>query len=134
MRYTELVAVLNFIYHGEVNVAQEELNTFLGIAEDLKIKGLSQNTNSKKEINNKNEEMVKKNLPKSNTSPAIKKVKSLAPTPNISVQYNHCQNDEIEEIIPVKTEPHSSTLAALDPSQPEPSFGSQSEQSSGGEQ
>ena len=49
VKYADLVAVLDFMYHGEVNVAQEELSTFLGIAEDLKIKGLSQkppNTNS----------------------------------------------------------------------------------------
>jgi hypothetical protein len=31
----------DFIYHGEVNVAQEELNSFLSAAEDLQIKGLS---------------------------------------------------------------------------------------------
>ena len=64
---------------------------------------------------------MKKNLPKRNTSPAIKKVKSLASTPNISAQYNECQNDEIEEIIPVKTEPvenlntHGSIIAAPTP-------------------
>ena len=34
--------VLDFIYNGEVNVAQEDLNSFLTAAEDLKIKGLTQ--------------------------------------------------------------------------------------------
>jgi len=43
VKFKELQAVLNFMYHGEVNVAQEELNTFLAVAEDLKIKGLTQN-------------------------------------------------------------------------------------------
>ena len=32
------------MYHGEVNVAQEDLNTFLAVAEDLQVKGLTQNT------------------------------------------------------------------------------------------
>jgi len=41
VKFPDLVAVLNFMYHGEVNVAQEELNTFLRIAEDLKVKGLT---------------------------------------------------------------------------------------------
>ena len=84
----------------------------------MKIKGLSQNTTtSKKEKDANNEEMVNRNVPKKNASPTIKKVKSLAPTPNISAQYNDCQNDEIEEIIPVKIEPvenintHNSTLS-----------------------
>ena len=44
VKYADLVAVLDFMYHGEVHVAQDELNTFLGIAEELKIKGLTQNT------------------------------------------------------------------------------------------
>merc|ERR1712106_26001 len=42
VRYESVLAVLNFMYHGEVNVAQEELNTFLSVAEDLKVKGLTQ--------------------------------------------------------------------------------------------
>ena len=30
------------MYHGEISVAQEELNSFPTVAEDLKVKGLSQ--------------------------------------------------------------------------------------------
>ena len=41
VKYSDLVSVLNFMYHGEVNVAQEELNSFLAVAEDLKVKGLT---------------------------------------------------------------------------------------------
>ena len=37
--------VLDFMYHGEVNVAQEELDKFLEVAETLKIKGLTQGSN-----------------------------------------------------------------------------------------
>ena len=33
VKLTELHAVLNFMYQGEVNVAQEELNSFLAVAE-----------------------------------------------------------------------------------------------------
>merc|ERR1712050_719514 len=43
VKYSDLQSVLNFMYHGEVNVAQEELNSFLAVAEDLRIKGLTQN-------------------------------------------------------------------------------------------
>merc|ERR1719270_2649266 len=39
-----MLAVLNFMYQGEVNVAQEELNSFLAVAEDLRVKGLTQST------------------------------------------------------------------------------------------
>ena len=40
--FPDLEAVINFIYHGEVSVAQEDLNSFLRLAEDLQIKGLHQ--------------------------------------------------------------------------------------------
>ena len=40
--FSDLEAVINFIYHGEVSVAQEDLNSFLQLAEDLQIKGLHQ--------------------------------------------------------------------------------------------
>ena len=39
-------AILEFMYNGEVNVAQEDLNSFLAVAEDLKVKGLTQNANT----------------------------------------------------------------------------------------
>jgi len=42
VKYEELQSVLNFMYHGEVNIAQEDLNSFLSVAEDLKVKGLTQ--------------------------------------------------------------------------------------------
>merc|ERR1711881_477078 len=32
---------LNFMYHGEVNVAQDSLNNFLAVAEELAVKGLT---------------------------------------------------------------------------------------------
>lgn len=39
--HKELVAILQFMYQGEVNVRQEELAAFLKTAEMLQIKGLT---------------------------------------------------------------------------------------------
>ena len=39
IKLTDLQSLVNFIYHGEVNIAQEDLNSFLQVAEDLKVKG-----------------------------------------------------------------------------------------------
>ena len=41
VNFAEIVSILNFMYEGEVNVAQEKLNPFLLVAEELKVKGLS---------------------------------------------------------------------------------------------
>ena len=41
----DLTYLLDFIYYGEVNVAQDELDKFLEVAESLKIKGLTQTSN-----------------------------------------------------------------------------------------
>ena len=41
VRYKDLVALLTFMYHSEVNVAQNDINQFLATAEELQVKGLS---------------------------------------------------------------------------------------------
>ena len=41
VKLNNLQSVLDFIYGGEANVAQEELNSFLAVAEELKVKGLT---------------------------------------------------------------------------------------------
>ena len=40
----DLVAILDFLYHGEANIYQENLDTFLAIAEELKLNGLTGGT------------------------------------------------------------------------------------------
>jgi len=42
VKFSDLTSVLQFMYHGEVNVAQEDLNSFLAVAEELRVKGLTQ--------------------------------------------------------------------------------------------
>jgi len=93
VEFTDLQAVLNFMYHGEVNVAQEELNSFLSVAEDLQVKGLTQN----KEKSNRNSTPLPpfarnqtKISEKSPRSP--KPPKPLKPT---------SYADDIEEVMPV---------------------------------
>ena len=46
VRFSEMLSVVNFMYCGEVSVAQEDLNTFLTVAEELQVKGLTQNQNN----------------------------------------------------------------------------------------
>ena len=42
----DLLAILDFLYFGEANVFQENLDFFLAIAEELKLKGLTGQTSS----------------------------------------------------------------------------------------
>jgi len=62
-----LQAILDFLYIGEVRVAQEDLTEFFSIAKDLKIKGLTENYNNKLLVLAKRELAIKKakevNLP-----------------------------------------------------------------------
>ena len=41
MKAEDLVAMVDFLYFGEANVKQENLDAFLGLAEELKLKGLT---------------------------------------------------------------------------------------------
>merc|ERR1711922_29059 len=42
----DFVSILDFLYFGEANVHQEDLDSFLTIAEEIKLKGLSGQTSS----------------------------------------------------------------------------------------
>lgn len=82
VRHADLVSVLEFMYCGSVNVAQEDLNSFLAVAEDLKVKGLTQNSNNKELSGSKNRSGAAKRsvtpsggggTPSSGGTPAAKK-------------------------------------------------------------
>jgi len=110
VKYVDLVSVLNFMYHGEVNVAQEELNSFLAVAEDLKIKGLTQNNSDSKPRN------IRTDLPKPHVKdPPVQAVlpKRPRPLPQVprapasSTNSYQQEDDDVQEVVPVKSEPIS---------------------------
>ena len=41
MKSEDLIAIVDFLYYGEANVFQENLDSFLAIADELKLKGLT---------------------------------------------------------------------------------------------
>ena len=41
VKYKDLQNLLTFMYQGEMNISEEELNSFLEVANNLNIKGLS---------------------------------------------------------------------------------------------
>jgi len=110
VKLTDLQSILNFIYHGEVNVAQEELNSFLAVAEDLKIKGLTQNPST-------STQKVSKNVPA--ISPVTEPSEPKIPNKFLTLKHRPPANalgestnfpsensfDDIQEVVPVKPEP-----------------------------
>lgn len=47
IKYHDIEALINFMYQGEVNVKQDELENFLTVAAILKVKGLTFNNDIK---------------------------------------------------------------------------------------
>jgi len=118
VEFNDLQAVLNFMYHGEVNVAQEELNSFLSVAEDLKVKGLTQNNATESPAAPKPKPFKSDPAPPSQTRPTVHKPMDeqshasvpkprqrlvVAPQP---AHYQEQHDDDIQEVVPVvKQEP-----------------------------
>jgi len=97
VKFTDMQAVLTFMYQGEVNVAQEELHTFLSVAEDLQVKGLTQ-TQTKKH-------QTKSSAPEVKTLPRVPDRGTQSPPKHTAQSFPLQTEEEIQEIVPVKSEP-----------------------------
>merc|ERR1719312_2101891 len=112
------------MYHGEVNVAQEELNSFLAVAEDLRVKGLTQNqsvSSSSRAKETYSTSKPQQDIPKARAPPdPTPPPKRSRPTPPVS---SYSQDDDIQEVVPVKTEPrdHVPTPAPVEMYHSDPS-------------
>jgi len=114
VKYTDLQSVLNFMYHGEVNVAQEELNSFLAVAEDLRVKGLTQNQSGSQSANKKENNSSRPKSPNISKPipPRQDRDQALAPPkprPRPLPPVHHSapppEEDDIQEVMPIKSEP-----------------------------
>ena len=135
----DMEALLNFMYHGKVNVAQGDLNSFLQVAEDLKVKGkllifplweshltdialgLAQyNPGSVPQIKERN--LSRSQQSEYETTPAAKRPRPSPFTPRVNHQPGAEGDDDIEVIVPgVKFEPLTDPLPTVmrDPIQSE---------------
>ena len=66
LTFDDLVAIVNFLYHGEAVVHHRNLDTFLCIAEDLDIKGLKEGKAEKYPSKNTDNLNVMNNAPRKN--------------------------------------------------------------------
>jgi len=106
VNFNDLMAVLNFMYHGEVNIAQEELNSFLAAAEDLQVKGLTQNENSQVKTKPPDTKLYSAKTQK-DVQPQVS-TKVCRPTTSYSrgQTVESSIQDDVQEVLPViKSEP-----------------------------
>jgi len=146
VKYKEFIAILNFMYNGEVNVAQEELKQFLAIAGDLQVKGLTQKTGNPlqqntlttstpiitksqqtpKQTNNITEKPIPQKRESTEKVPANKRLRPSVTTTTSTKQvftplrtYQHIEDDEILEVVPVqpvaRKSPTPATYQSLNP-------------------
>jgi len=120
VKYAEILSILNFMYHGEVNVAQDELNSFLAVAEELRVKGLTQNSQETSKQQQKTEHQAKMPTPRRvreppdlpTTTPPVKKARVPATS--------HSSEQTPAASTPVKTEPMSAPDVMEEPYQEAP--------------
>ena len=68
VKFEDLLAIVDFLYFGEANVFQENLDAFLSIAEELKLKGLT----GQKDVSGDN---IDANQTKKSAQPTLKREK-----------------------------------------------------------
>ena len=121
VKFGDLQSVLNFMYHGEVNVAQEELNSFLAVAEELRVKGLTQNQSSKKPESSYSAPPPKPAAPRLPDREPAPPPKRSRPAPIIQSSQHSLplpEDDDIQEVVPVKSEPREAPLVQQHQAQP----------------
>ena len=103
VKHRELQSVLDFIYHGEVNIAQDDLNSFLLVAEELQVKGLTQSQSESpgKKFGDQSRG-EKRELTSSAARTKSKEIRSQPPPQSAPAE------EDIQEIVPIKTENTSS--------------------------
>jgi len=126
VKFADLQSVLNFMYHGEVNVAQDELNSFLAVAEELKVKGLTQNNSSSSNNTKTSPQPAKssRSADRETPAPPAKRARpstamssgsstpAAIPAPPIP-QPDDDDDDDIQEVVPVKSEPRDGNSSVI---------------------
>ena len=93
-----LVSLVDFIYYGAVNINQDDLETFLFIAKDLKIKGLE------------NQEYPKELVSSSPLSPLQPMTEKPVSKKTIKPKRTEIYQETVAFDWPIKIEPHASNL------------------------
>ena len=126
VKKADLVSVLDFMYLGEVNVEQDKLTSFLSVAGDLQVKGLTQANNlsaCKPENTSLSSQPDHQKVLRLGSSLPVQKSAHSVPVPTYSQEQNsgdnglnHLLNIKEEEPaspIPLETRDHSTIVSDL---------------------
>lgn len=104
---SDMQSILDFMYHGEVSVSQDNLNNFLSVAENLEVKGLTQKQSSE------NKESSKSSSQSRQEQKSPRSVAPPAPKPHDSMCSASSHQSPVGSL--VKIEPKTSESSINDP-------------------
>ena len=94
----DLMSIIDFLYRGEANVCQDDLDRFLVIAEELQLKGLTGQTNNDAEVGEEEVTKINRKFQSYNKEPNVSKYPRHAPanqSPQIFGNENHLQKGTV---------------------------------------
>ena len=94
----DLMSIINFLYQGEANVCQDDLDRFLAIAEELQLEGLTGQTNNDAEVKEEEATKINRKFQSYNKEPNVSKYPRHAPanqSPQIFGNENHLQKGTV---------------------------------------
>ena len=94
----DLMAILDFFYFGEANICQENLNAFLEIAEELKVKGLSLQTFTDLPAEKKPHDEITKSVKKAKELFLTSTTYSIDPVSNVTYEKKDCSAKAISNL------------------------------------
>ena len=102
----DLIAVVDFLYHGEVNILQENLDNFLNLAEELQLKGLSGQNDTKENQRMVEQQQNRKGHTKHNKG--ISNKQAMFQSDNIGEMYTFDNQDRTMSLVGESPVPKSS--------------------------